>query len=316
MPLNPDVEAFLELVELGRAVGKSQPMHELTVEQARAEFELSAAILDPEPPRNIEVSSLQVPTRTGDSIAARLYRAPQCQADNCPVILYFHGGGYVVGSLDSHDVVCRRLSLATGYAVMAPAYRLAPEHRLPAAFNDALDSAGWLAMNAAALGLDPSNIVVAGDSAGATLATQVAIASRPGAWAPRAQLLFYPVADARGAYPSLERYGEGYLLESGTMKWFYQHYLVSEVDQADPRVSPLLTPGLPAQVPTYISVAQFDPLHDEGLAYATFLSSLGTPVTLRVEEGLTHDFLRMSGVSDTVEAIYQATAQWLKTIAY
>ncbi|WP_416466971.1 alpha/beta hydrolase [Pseudomonas sp. LFS044] len=316
MSLHPDLEAFLELVELGRATGKSLPMHEQSVEQAREEFELSALLLDPAPPQDTAVTPLQIPTRDGARLPARLYRAPACQNQG-PVILYFHGGGYVVGSLDSHDMVCRRLSQATGYAVLAPAYRLAPEHRFPAAVHDAHDSACWLADNAAQLGLDARRIVAAGDSAGATLATLLArTAALQGAdagFALAAQVLFYPVCDASVTYPSSRAYAEGYLLEHKTMDWFYQHYLDTLGKREDWQVSPLLAADMPPLAPAYVSVAQYDPLRDEGLAYAAFLQRGGTPVHLREEKGLTHDYLRMSGViNGGVETLYQAAAHWLR----
>lgn len=316
MSLHPDLEAFLELVEFGRATGKSLPMHEQSVEQARAEFELSALLLDPAPPQDIAVTALHIPARDGARLSARLYRAPACKAQG-PVMLYFHGGGYVVGSLDSHDVVCRRLAQATGHAVLAPAYRLAPEHRFPVALDDALDSACWLAAYAASLGLDASRLVVAGDSAGATLATllaHTAATQGPDAgFALAAQMLFYPVCDASVTYESSRAYAEGYLLEHQTMGWFYQHYLGEAGRRDDWRVSPLLADHGRPLAPAYVSVAQYDPLRDEGLAYAEFLKRGGTPVTLRLEEGLTHDFLRMSGVlNGGVEGLYQAAADWLR----
>ncbi|MDE1165516.1 MAG: alpha/beta hydrolase [Pseudomonas sp.] len=316
MSLHPDLAAFLELVEFGRATGKILPMHELSVEQARREFELSAQVLDPDPPQNITVTPLQVPTRDGARLPARLYRAPRSALEGCPVILYFHGGGYVVGSLDSHDRVCRRLALATGHAVLAPAYRLAPEYRFPTALHDAQDSADYLMAQAGALGLAADRIVLAGDSAGATLATLLALAAAqphpPSAFKPVAQLLFYPVADASVRYGSAQAFGEGYLLESETMDWFYRHYLEREEQKHDWRVSPLLSKPAGALAPAYVSVAQYDPLHDEGLAYAQCLQRGGTAVELRVEQGLTHDFLRMSGVIDGVDGLYRAVAQWLQ----
>lgn len=313
MSLHPDLAAFLELVELGRATGRSRPMHELSVEQAREEFELSALLLDPDPPQATEVTALHIPMRDGAKVPARLYRMPACQAPS-PVILYFHGGGYVVGSLDSHDMVCRRLAQATGYAVLAPAYRLAPEYRFPVAVHDALDSARWLSKHAAQWGLDANRMVAAGDSVGATLATllaRIALQGPEAGFSLAAQLLFYPVCDASATYESSRTYAQGYLLEHPTMDWFYQHYLGAQGTREDVRVSPLLADDARPLAPAYVSVAQYDPLQDEGLAYAAFLQRSGTPVHLRLEQGLTHDFLRMSGVVNGVEALYQAAAHWL-----
>ncbi|MBA1200982.1 alpha/beta hydrolase [Pseudomonas capeferrum] len=319
MSLHPDLAAFLELVELGRASGKILPMHELGVEQARREFELSAQLLDPDPPCDLSVTPLAIQTRDGAVLQARLYRPAQAANAHCPVILYLHGGGYVVGSLDSHDTVCRRLALASGHAVLAPAYRLAPEHRFPTALQDVQDTTDWLVRHAHAHGLDSARTVFAGDSAGATLATLLAItaATEPssGVLQPCAQLLFYPVADASTRYASYQTFAEGYLLESATMDWFYQHYLPDETKKHDWRVSPMLAPVVGALAPAYVSVAQYDPLHDEGIAYAEYLRRTGTRVELIVERGLTHDFLRMSGVIERIDTVYGAVAQWLRGIA-
>jgi acetyl esterase len=315
MPLHPDVAAFLEMIELGREMGSTQPMHALSVEQARAEFEASADLLDPDPPQWIQVSACSIPARDGAAIPARWYRAKTSAAERCPVILYFHGGGYVVGSLDSHDRVCRRLAAATGHVVLAPAYRLAPEQRFPVALNDALDATHWLLAQADAARLDTQRLVLAGDSAGATLATvltlMAATADPQVAFTPQAQLLFYPVTDASTARPSQREFAEGYLLESATMDWFYGHYLSDPAQRQDWRVSPLLAPLSNSIAPAYVNVAEYDPLFDEGVAYAHRLQQAGVAVTLRTEHGFTHDFLRMGGLCGGYDAPYGAAAQWL-----
>ncbi|WP_028694444.1 alpha/beta hydrolase [Pseudomonas cremoricolorata] len=316
MPLDPDLEGFLELAELGRMTGKSQPMHHLSVSQAREEFERSSQILDPSPPAALEVVVHSLDTRDGACIEARLYRAAGTGERALPCILYLHGGGYVVGSLDSHDSICRRLAADGEFAVLAPAYRLAPEQRFPVAVNDAQDSAEWLHAHAESLGLDPQRLIVAGDSAGATLATVLAIsaacAPQAQGFAPCAQLLFYPVADVAQTRPSHQRFDEGYLLESDTLEWFYQHYLGEPAQRHDWRVSPLRAESLPVLAPAYLSLAEYDPLHDEGLAYAEHLRASGTPLTLVTQHGLTHDFLRMSGITGQVEGIYRTVGEWLR----
>lgn len=312
MSLDPDLEAFLELAEFGRLTGKSKPMHELSVAQARAEFEATSAVLDPSPPTGVEVQALQVTARDGHRLDARLYRHPQL-AERAPTLLYLHGGGYVVGSLDSHDSICRRLAASGRFAVFAPTYRLAPEAPFPTALNDALDAANGFAEQASGLGLDNQRLVLVGDSVGATLATVLAIAATGAqpqlAFKPLAQVLFYPVTDIRQHRPSHQRFAEGYLLETATLDWFYDHYCPA-AQRGDWRVSPLAAPAL-ALAPAYVSVAGYDPLHDEGIAYAQALEQGGTQVTLVVEAGLTHDFLRMSGISGQVDGIYQALEQWL-----
>lgn len=317
MPLDPDLEGFLELAELGRLSGKSQPMHALSVQQARDEFEQTSQVLDPCPPGAIEVTELSIPTRDGQPMSARLYRSSSQQFDLQPAVLYFHGGGYVVGSLDSHDSICRRLAASGQQAVLAPAYRLAPQAPFPTAVDDALDAANWLAEHAAQLNIDNRRVSVAGDSAGATLATVLAISAvlQPQLiqLRPKAQLLFYPVTDASRQRPSHQRYGEGFLLESETLQWFYQHYSADAEQLKDWRISPLLTPDLQALAPAYVSLAEYDPLFDEGLAYAERLSATGTNVTLNIQHGLTHDFLRMSGISEAIPGVYAAIDEWLKS---
>lgn len=317
MPLDPDLEGFLELAELGRLSGKSQPMHALSVQQARDEFEQTSQVLDPCPPGAIEVTELWIPTRDGRPMSARLYRSSSQQFDLQPAVLYFHGGGYVVGSLDSHDSICRRLAASGQQAVLAPAYRLAPQAPFPTAVDDALDAANWLAEHAAQLNIDNRRVSVAGDSAGATLATVLAISAvlQPQLiqLRPKAQLLFYPVTDASRQRPSHQRYGEGFLLESETLQWFYQHYSADPEQLKDWRISPLLTPDLQALAPAYVSLAEYDPLFDEGLAYAERLSATGTNVTLNIQHGLTHDFLRMSGISEAIPGVYAAVDEWLKS---
>lgn len=317
MPLDPDLEGFLELAELGRLSGKHKPLHALSVTEARATFESSSQVLDPAPPAAVAVSQHWIDTRDGARLDARLYR-PAGSPHALPCVLYFHGGGYVVGSLDSHDSICRRLAAVCGHAVLAPAYRLAPEQVFPVAAQDAEDSAAWLVRQAPTLGLDGDRVIVAGDSAGATLATVLAIGAARGelaaGFAPRAQLLFYPVTDASRTRPSHARFGEGYLLESDTLEWFYQHYFPHPEQRRDWRASPLLAQALPALAPAYLSLAEYDPLYDEGLAYAEHLRASGTPVTLLTQHGLTHDFLRMSGITGQIDGVYSHLADWLDTL--
>jgi len=317
MSLHPDLAAFLELVEFGRLSGASRAMHELTVEQARSDFEASSLIIDPSPPSDLAVTALQVPTRDGALLPARLYRRQDASAEQ-PVILYFHGGGYVVGSLDSHEAVCRRLACLGAFAVLAPTYRRAPEHPFPTAQRDTEDAVSWLAEAAPSLGLDRQRVVFAGDSVGASLAAGLAIAAalpEAGlALRPLAQLLFYPVTDISQERDSHQRHAEGYLLETQTLRWFYQHYAPNLADRQDWRASPLQARDLPALAPAYVGLAGFDPLYDEGLAYAQYLQASGTPVTLRIEQGLTHDYLRMAGIVGAVEGIYRDLGQWLQAL--
>lgn len=318
MALHPDLAAFLELVEFGRLTGRSLPMHAMDVAQARAEFEGSSQVLDPSPPGNVTASELQITARDGARLAARLYRQGDAGAALQPVILYLHGGGYVVGSLDSHDSVCRRLAALGEFAVLAADYRLAPEQQFPVALHDALDAANWLAEQAASLGLDNRRVVLAGDSVGASLAAVLAITAveQPEALAfkPLAQLLFYPVTDISCQRESHREHAEGYLLETPTLAWFYQHYAPQREQRLDWRVSPLLSTLREPLAPAYLFVAEYDPLHDEGMAYRDWLMAGGTAVTFARVEGVTHDFLRMSGIVGQVEGIYRDVGEWLKRV--
>lgn len=313
MALDPDLEGFLELVQLGRLSGKTRPLHALDVAQARSDFASASGILDPAPPGDLQVIELSVASRDGQAVPMRLYRHAQRAAGLQPAILYFHGGGNVVGSLDSHDAVCRRLASSGRHAVLALGYRLAPEHPYPTAVNDALDAADWLVEQAPALGIDSQRISVAGDSAGATLATVLALSAQHGncRLAPCAQLLFYPVTDITRERDSHRRYAEDYLLERETLRWFYSHYCPEPAQRDDWRASPLLAGHAAPMIRTYISLAEYDPLFDEGQAYAQRLQASGTEVTLRVEQGLTHDFLRMGGICSRVGGIYTEVEHWL-----
>ncbi|WP_194791293.1 alpha/beta hydrolase [Pseudomonas sp. UFMG81] len=313
MPLHPDIEGFLELVEFGRLTGKSQPMHELTPQEARRQFEAASLLLDSAPAGNLEVTQLSIATRDGAQLAARAYQRAQPSAQARPVLLYFHGGGYVVGSLDSHDTLCRRLALAGDFVVLAADYRLAPEHKFPTAFNDAEDVALWLLAEGARHGLDAGRVALAGDSVGGSLVAALAIraASAPEQLPlqPRVQVLLYPVLDAAVERASLERFAEGYLLEKDSLRWFYRQYERETADRLDWRFSPIYA-ELPAQLaPTVLWLAEFDPLLDEGLAYAERVRAAGLAIDCEVKAGMTHDFARMGEVVAEVPGMLEALAQ-------
>ncbi len=304
MSLNPEIAAYLELVETGRSSSQRIPMHGLAPEEARRQFDQSSLLFAAQAAELASVETLWIATRDGAQLEARLYRArlPE-EGEASPTLLYFHGGGYVVGSLDSHDGLCRDLAAQGDFAVLAVAYRLAPEQRFPTACNDARDAWHWLTDNASGLGLDATRLAVGGDSVGASLATALAreLALSGAASRPRLQVLIYPVTDATRRTPSLERYGEGHLLEAATLAWFYQQYASADNDRHDPRFSPLLG-SVPADLaPALVMLAECDPLHDEGLAYVAHLREAGIAVELHDWEGMTHDFLRMGVIIDEAE---------------
>lgn len=302
--LHPELEAFLDLAE---ANAGNEPLHRMTPQQARRVFEQSTEQLRWPMPAGVSVDALQAPARDGWAIPLRLYRPAQALG-TLPVLVYFHGGGFVVGSLDSHDGVCRELSARAGCAVLAVGYRLAPEHRFPVALEDGQDCLAWLATQGEGLGLDIGRVAFGGDSAGATLATVLAIeAARLGAQAlvtPRAQLLCYPVTDASRQSVSRTLFGEGYLLESDTLEWFYTHYARTPQDRHDWRFSPLLADDLSGVAPAIVALAGLDPLLDEGRAYAERLREAGVAVELMELPGLTHDLLRMAAVMPDVLQVH------------
>ena len=174
MSVLPELEAFLELAEFSRMTGKTQPMHALTPAQARSEFEQSASVFDV-PVTAVDSYDVRIPARDGFSVSARLYRRPDLEVGPLPVVVYFHGGGYVIGSLDSHDSLCRRLAAAGDFALLAVNYRLAPEWVFPTAVHDACDAVNWLLREGRQHGLDASRVAFAGDSAGGTLSTVLSI---------------------------------------------------------------------------------------------------------------------------------------------
>lgn len=234
---------------------------------------------------------------------ARQYHAPRKEA---PLLVYFHGGGFVLGDLDTHDSVCRRLSQDAELHVLSVAYRLAPEFAFPSAVEDACEAFAWAVTNAERLGTRRDQIAVGGDSAGANLATVVAqLAKKTGGPAPIAQLLLYPALDRTVPRPSLELFAKGFFLTRADVEWFTAHYL-GKTDPADERASPLCARDVTGIAPAVVVTAGFDPLRDEGEEYAHKLEAAGVPVVLRRYERLIHGFANMSGVSP---ACREATAE-------
>jgi acetyl esterase len=213
-----------------------------------------------------------------------------------PALLYFHGGGWTIGDLDTHDTLCRSLSLASGCVVVSVDYRMGPEHRFPAAYEDCLAAFHWTLEHADTLGINPRHVAVGGDSAGGNLAAAVCLGLRGQAITPAYQLLIYPAVDLRCVAPSHTHNGKGYLLTQDSIAWFVGNYLASSHDANDWRVSPLLAPSHADLPPALVLTAGFDPLRDEGLQYADALSQAGVPTEYICFERQIHGFITMGRV--------------------
>jgi acetyl esterase len=299
--LAPDLALMLAL----RRLRNPEPFDALSVEAARARYRRETILHAGRPIAVGAVRALHVAGAAG-ALAARLYvpRAPRAprgaRPAPPPLLVFFHGGGFVVGDLDTHDPLCRALCRDAAVAVLSVAYRLAPEHPFPAAVEDARAAVAWAVRSAALLGADPDRVAVGGDSAGGMLAAVVSrLAAREGGPAPALQLLVYPAVDRLGAWQSMERFGEGHLLTSAEIGWFHRHYLAgaTEVRRDDPRLVPLRAADHGGLPPAVVVTASHDPLRDEGEAYAAALAAAGTPVTLRRLDGLVHGFVHLVGVS-------------------
>ena len=309
--LHPQARALLDLFEqLGLP-----PTHTLSPEQARLAYRERRALTQPEPPPVAQVQDLQVPGLAGP-IALRLYRPLQpapTGAGLLPVLVYFHGGGWVIGDLDTHDTLCRELANGAGCAIAAVDYRLGPEHRFPAAVDDCLAATRWLQRNAATLRLDASRIAVGGDSAGGNLAAVVAITARDAGWPALVfQLLIYPATDMRRGAPSHTTNGEGYLLTRDTISYFHDHYIADPAHDLDWRASPLLHPDLSQLPPALVLTAGYDPLRDEGLDYSQRLSEAGSRATCVSFERQIHGFITMGNVIDEANAAVLLCADALR----
>jgi acetyl esterase len=265
------------------------PMHMLSAVQARAAYEAGAGVLEISPHHLSRVEDITIPARDGHAIPARLY-APVREA--LPALVYFHGGGFVIGSIASHDVLCRALSHLGRCAVISVDYRLAPEHRFPVAVNDAWDAVQWLAANAGQVRIDGSRLAVGGDSAGGTLAAVCALMARDAGLRLALQLLFYPGVLARADLPSHKAFGQGLVLETAHINWFFDQY-IPKAERDDWRFAPFNAPDADGVAPAWIGLAECDPLFDEGIAYGDKLRADGVAVDLEIYRGVTHEFIKM-----------------------
>lgn len=288
-----DIHALLWLERLVHDDGFSEGKG---VAETRAERLKEARIVAHRPPPPMErIEELELPGPAGP-MRARLYTPPGAGAPT-PLFVYFHGGGWVIGDLDTHDDPCRFLAAHSGAKLLSVDYRLAPEHPFPAAAEDAFAAYEWAAANAERLGIDAGRIAVGGDSAGGNLAGATCLMARKaGVPTPAMQLLIYPVTETAGTAVSRRTFAEGFLLTRTDMDWFEDHYLPPGVDREDPRVALLNAPDLSGLPPAYIAVAGFDPLRDEGIAYAERLREAGVQIALRRHPGLVHTFANLTAV--------------------
>lgn len=271
-----------------------------------------SALLDDKPIPLPNVENTNCEGRNG-TIPLRIY-VPQ-NSVKAPVIVFFHGGGFVINSLNTHDKACRRLCKMNQAFVVSVDYRLAPEHKFPAGVMDCYDATKWVAENIAAYGGDPDKLVVMGDSAGGNLATVTAIQARDlGTPKIAAQVLVYPTVDAHMTFPSIDENAEGYILTKALMSWFLDHYKKVEADKDDPLMSPLYIKDLSSLPPTLVQTAQFDPLRDEGKAYAQKLKKAGNKVQYTNYDGLIHTYFTMPKFLKECRTTYEETAQFLKDV--
>ena len=315
-PITVDGRTLDPHVQLARAVRRRRNPHRLcepTLEAGRRRYDRDTRVFQSVRTPVGSVRDLVVPG-PGGGLAARHY-APEGGGAGMPVTVYLHGGGHTIGSLETADEPCRILCREGGMHVLNVAYRLAPEHPFPAALDDARAALRWAQAHAAELGADPSRVGIGGDSAGANLATVIAIETRDDA-PPAAQLLVYPPADSETDRPSRRLFGDGYFLDTADRAAFTSYYLGGTgVEARDWRVSALHAPGLGGLAPALVVTAGFDILRDEGEAYADALEAAGTPVRRIHEPAHGHGFIHMTGISPGADAAMVRVARaWAEVL--
>lgn len=303
MKLNAQAAAWLK-----QTAGVRKPVQEVTVAEMRASSSKDPAVMGvADEVGSVEEKMLAL---DGRSIRTRVYTP--AGSGPWPALIYFHGGGWVVADLDTHDVICRRLCRDTPCTVVSVEYRLAPEHPFPAAYDDAVDSVAWVAGHAAELNVDSTRMAVGGDSAGGNLAAAACLHYRiPQPHLIHAQVLAYPVLDAMASLPSYNEFSEGCGLTRDAMLWFVRQYVPAGTDPKDPRISPLYADSLEGLPPALVLTAECDVLRDEGERYAERLRSAGVAVDYHRYAGTIHSFLRYAGVLDEGYQGMQRIAEWL-----
>ncbi len=310
MPVDPAIQGLLSMLEAMQRPSLAAGTHE----QARAAFRMLT--VDMRAPDTVvpvrDTEDIEVPGPNGP-LPARVYRPDD--EGKVPTIVFMHGGGFVIGDIETHDNQCRMVCREVGAVVVSVAYRLAPEAPFPAGVEDAVAATRWIAEHIADFGGDPDRLAIAGDSAGGNLAAVVAQVLRDEG-GPRlaAQLLVYPSTDFAGDYPSRAENAEGYFLTLADMEWFANHYVGEASDLADRRLSPLLAEDLAGLPPAVVVTAEYDPLRDEGEAYAHALEREGVPVTLRRYDGLIHGFFDLGALSPAAADAVRDTCAELRRL--
>jgi acetyl esterase len=308
MPLDPQIEVVINLVKQANA----PEFWQLTPDQAREQYLLRTEKLKVREPIH-RSEDRRIPGPAG-AIPIRIYRPREPGAGEAlPILLWFHGGGFVIGNLDTHDSACRLLANQADCLVVSVDYRLAPEHKFPAAVEDCEAALKWIVRHAPELHGDAARIAVGGDSAGANLATVVALLARDAGHPKLAfQLLLYPCVAPEPETPSHHKFAEGYVLTRKTITWFFKQYLRSRKDENDFRFAPLIADDLSDLPPALVLVAGYDPLRDEGVDYAKRLIEAGNRVRLSNYEGMIHGFYLMGGAVDAARTAVAESAEMLK----
>lgn len=306
MPVDPQIQALLDK---GTGVPAT---HILSVPEARAQYEARVALMAP-PAAVAEVDERSIPG-PGGLLRLRVYRP--LGTGPFPLLVFFHGSGFVLCSLDTHDGMCRNLCAGAGCVVVSVDYRLSPEHKFPAPLDDCVCATHWAVQHADELSADGARVVLAGDSAGGNLAAATALRLRDeGGPVLQGQLLIYPVTDYHTpGTPSYRANAEGYGLTRDTMIWFWNHYLADPADAANPYASPLRAASVAGLPPALLVTAEFDPLCDEGEDYAARLRAAGVPVRLSRWAGMNHGFFFWVGIVDKADAAMAESCAWLREI--
>jgi acetyl esterase len=268
-------------------------LDQLSPDEARAAYEKGAGVLEVAKPELARIEDFVIAARDGAELPARLYAPSMPSAQKLPALVYFHGGGFTVGSIRTHDTLCRVLSAKSGCAVVSVDYRLAPAHKFPTASNDAWDAFAFVAKEGARLGLDTDRLAVGGDSAGGTLAAVCAILARDAGLPLALQMLIYPGTTAHQDTDSHRRFADGPVLTKALIDFFFGQYVNTPADRDDWRFAPLLADDVDGVAPAWIGLAECDPVVDEGIAYADKLRAAGVAVDLEIYRGVIHEFLKM-----------------------